>query len=155
MAKIYLEKLFGDKLFDNYLRLKKWALKGGLAVLDQAVFSGANFLSSILLARWLSSINFGEFAIGLAILTFFMQVYTSFALEPMSVLGPSGYHDHLPSYLMGQVWLLILILVPLSALLGVLVLVSQLFIAISDNSLMILLVEKRRIVARPMGSKTR
>ena len=155
MAKIYLEKLFGDKLFDNYLRLKKWALKGGLAVLDQAVFSGANFLSSILLARWLSSINFGEFAIGLAILTFFMQVYTSFALEPMSVLGPSGYQDHLPSYLMGQVWLLILILVPLSALLGVLVLVSQLFIAISDNSLMILLVEKRRIVARPMGSKTR
>ena len=73
MAKIYLEKLFGDKLFDNYLRLKKWALKGGLAVLDQAVFSGANFLSSILLARWLSSINFGEFAIGLAILTFFMH----------------------------------------------------------------------------------
>ena len=91
----------------NLVRLKTWGLKSGLTILDQGIYSGANFLTSILLAKWLSNIEFGGFAIGLAALTFFMQVYTSFALEPMSVLGPSGYRDRLASYLMGQVRLLL------------------------------------------------
>ena len=133
MVKTYIEKLSGEKLFDNFARLKVWGLKGGLAVFDQAVFSGANFLTSILLARWLSNKDFGGFAIGLAILTFFMQVYTSFTLEPMSVLGPSGYRDRLVSYLMGQVWLLFLLSVPLGMLLGLIVLVTQL---LNGNSYM-------------------
>ena len=34
-------------------RLSRWARKGSLAVLDQGLFSGANFLVNILLARWL------------------------------------------------------------------------------------------------------
>lgn len=95
----------------------RWGLKGGLGILDQVVFSGANFLTSVFLARWLSNKDFGEFAIGLAVLTFFIQVYTSCALEPMSVLGPSDYRDRLASYLFGQVWLLFLVSIPIGILL--------------------------------------
>ncbi|MGB5153560.1 MAG: hypothetical protein WBN74_07940, partial [Candidatus Sulfotelmatobacter sp.] len=35
-------------------KLVPWAMKGGLAILDQGVFAGSNFVISILLARWLS-----------------------------------------------------------------------------------------------------
>jgi len=52
-----------------------------------------------LLAKWLSNKSFGEFAVGLASITIFLQIYTSFALEPMSVLGPSEYRDDLIPYL--------------------------------------------------------
>ena len=33
-------------------KLIPWAMKGGLALLDQGVFAGSNFVISILLARW-------------------------------------------------------------------------------------------------------
>ena len=138
MVKAYIGKIFGEKPFAVLTRLRHWGLQGGLAVFDQAVFSGANFVTSILLAKWLSSKDFGGFAIGLAVLTFFMQVYTSFTLEPMSVLGPSGYRDRLVPYLMGQVWLLFLLSVPLGILLGLIVLVTQLLNGNSDTSSILL-----------------
>jgi len=138
MVKAYIEKISGEKPAVILGRLKGWGLKGGLAVFDQAIFSGANFIVSIILAKWLTSKDFGEFAIGLAIITFFMQVYTSFTLEPMSVLGPSGYRDRLVPYLMGQVWLLFLLSVPLSMLLGLIVLVAQLLNSNSDTSSVLL-----------------
>jgi len=49
MEKINIEKIFGEKFFDGFARLKHWALKGGLAILDQGLFSGSNFVTSILL----------------------------------------------------------------------------------------------------------
>ena len=97
--------------------LYRWGLKGGLGVLDQVIFSGANFLISVFLARSLRNEDFGEFAIGFAFLTFFVQVYTSFALEPMGVLGPSGYRERIASYLSGQVRLLFLLSAPIGILL--------------------------------------
>ena len=103
----------------------RWGLKGGLGILDQAVFSGANFLISVFLARWLNNEDFGEFAIGFALLTFFVQVYTSFALEPMSVLGPSAHRDRIVSYLLGQVRLLFWLSVPTSILLVLIVWLGQ------------------------------
>lgn len=97
--------------------LYRWGLKGGLGVLDQVIFSGANFLISVFLARSLRNEDFGEFAIGFAFLTFFVQVYTSFALEPMGVLGPTGYRERIASYLSGQVRLLFLLSAPIGILL--------------------------------------
>ncbi|HET9908184.1 MAG TPA: oligosaccharide flippase family protein [Anaerolineales bacterium] len=94
-----------------------WGVKGGLGILDQVIFSGTNFLTSVFLARLLSKDEFGQFAVGLAFLTFFTQIYTSFALEPMSVLGPSDYSDRIAAYLMGQVTLMFLIVGPLAILL--------------------------------------
>ncbi len=105
--------------------IHRWGLKGGLGILDQAIFSGANFLTSVFLARWLSNEDFGEFAIGFAVLSFFMQVYTSFALEPIGILGPSGYRDRIVSYLLGQVRLLFLLSVPTGILSGLIIWLVQ------------------------------
>jgi O-antigen/teichoic acid export membrane protein len=134
MPRFHIEKKYEEKILANLPLLKRWGLKGGLAILDQVVFSGANFITSILLAKWLSGKDFGGFAIGLAVLTFFMQIYTSFTLEPISVLGLSGYRDRLISYLMGQVRLLFLLSVPLGILLGLIALVTQSFYGSSGTS---------------------
>ena len=106
-------------------RVKRWGLKGGMAILDQGIFSGANFLISVFLARWLSNEDFGAFAVGFAVLSFFMQVYTSFALEPMSILGPYNYRDRINSYLLTQVRLLFLLSIPISILLGIIIWLDQ------------------------------
>lgn len=84
-------------------RLRKWGMKGGLAILDQGVFSGANFLLTILLARWLVPDQYGAYAIGFSALVFFLQLLFSFVLEPMAVLGPSSHGEDLSDYLSAQV----------------------------------------------------
>ena len=42
-----------------------WLKKGSLAVLDQGLFSGANFVVNILLARWLTPEEYGAFAVAM------------------------------------------------------------------------------------------
>ena len=79
-------------------RIKRWGVKGGVSVLDQAIFSGANFVLSIILARWLSTEQFGIYTIGFTILIFVYQFYLAFLLDPMSVLGPAYFADHLKEY---------------------------------------------------------
>lgn len=80
-------------------RIKHWGIKGGMSVLDQGIFSGANFILGILLARWLSSEQFGAYAIGLTVLTFVCHFYIAFLLDPMGVLGPANFSDKLKEYL--------------------------------------------------------
>lgn len=102
----------------SFEQIKRWGVKGGFAVLDQGLYSGANFIGSILLARWLDVRQFGEFAIGFTILIFFMQIYTSFILEPMGILGPSNYGDRLKPYLRRHVDLLFIITTPVAVFLA-------------------------------------
>src|SRR5688572_13623410 len=99
-------------------RVKHWGIAGGLSVLDQGIFSGANFILTIVLAKWLDVIEFGQFAIGLAIISFFMQIYTSFALEPMGIIGPSNYGFNIISYLSSQITLLFVLAIPIGAILS-------------------------------------
>jgi O-antigen/teichoic acid export membrane protein len=65
-------------------QLKTWAKKGSLAVLDQALFSGANFLVNILLARWLPPEEYGAFAVALSIYYLLLGFHTAVITEPMS-----------------------------------------------------------------------
>ena len=54
MPKALKTPVVGWKVIKEYNRLWfPWIQKGGLTVLDQGLFSGANFLVNILLARWL------------------------------------------------------------------------------------------------------
>lgn len=92
-----------------------------MGILDQGLYSGANFVTSIVLARTLSREHFGAFALGFAVLSFFMQVYTSFALEPMGVIGPSDYAGRIRSYLLGQTQLLFTLVLPISLALALFV----------------------------------
>jgi O-antigen/teichoic acid export membrane protein len=79
-------------------RIKRWGLKGGMSVLDQGVFSTANFILSVFLARWLPSEQFGAYAIGFTVLIFVYQFYVAFLLDPMGVLGPAHFSDNLKEY---------------------------------------------------------
>ncbi|HVH89019.1 MAG TPA: hypothetical protein VM912_20040 [Terriglobales bacterium] len=71
-------------------KLKAWAGKGSIAVIDQAFISGSNFLVNILLARWSSPQEYGAFALAFAIFILLSQFQQSVLLEPMSVFG-AGY----------------------------------------------------------------
>jgi len=80
-------------------RLIPWAMKGGLAILDQAVFAGSNFAISILLARWLSPEQYGMYAVAFAVLLFLLNFQQALVLEPMLVFGSSVYRGCLQGYL--------------------------------------------------------
>jgi len=86
-----------------FSRLKHWGLKGGLSIVDQGLYSGANFVLSILLARWLIPANYGIYSIAFAVYQFVFQAHNSLILEPMSVLGPAKMPHRLADYLRDQI----------------------------------------------------
>jgi O-antigen/teichoic acid export membrane protein len=86
--------------FDTILR---WGIKGSWSVLDQAVFSGANFILTILLARWLLPSHYGVFSIAFAFYQFGYQAHNALIVEPMSVLGPARMYHRLRDYLRDQI----------------------------------------------------
>jgi O-antigen/teichoic acid export membrane protein len=79
--------------------LVPWAMKGGLAILDQGIFTGSNFVISILLARWLSPEQYGSYAVAFAIFLFILTFHQALMLEPMSVFGGSVFRNCLRGYL--------------------------------------------------------
>lgn len=76
-----------------------WVTKGALAITDQALISGSNFLVGILLARWLVPEQYGAYALAFECFLLVCVVYTALILEPMCVFGPSAYQDHSQEYL--------------------------------------------------------
>jgi len=79
-------------------KLIPWAMKGGLALVDQGVFAGSNFVISILLARWLSAAEYGTYAVGFAVFLFLLNFHQALLLEPMLVFGSSVYRNCLRGY---------------------------------------------------------
>src|SRR5258708_9893599 len=79
-------------------KLIPWAMKGGLALLDQGILAGSNFVMSILLARWLSAEQYGMYAVAFAVLLFLLNFHQGLMLEPMLVFGSSVYRDCLRGY---------------------------------------------------------
>lgn len=102
MVKAYIEKITGEKVVAVFARLKHWGLKGGLAILDQGLFSGSNFVLNILLVRWLSPSSYGAFSISFAVYLFFCGFHNALILEPMSVFGTAKYSDNLKNYILNQ-----------------------------------------------------
>jgi O-antigen/teichoic acid export membrane protein len=82
-------------------KLIPWAMKGGLALADQGIFAGSNFVISILLARWLSAEQYGTFAVVFAAFLFLVNFHQALLLEPMLVFGGSVYRNCLRRYLKG------------------------------------------------------
>jgi O-antigen/teichoic acid export membrane protein len=76
-----------------------WAMKGGLALLDQGVFAGSNFVMSILLARWLPPEQYGAYAVAFAVFLFLLNFHQALLLEPMLVFGSSVYRNCLRGYM--------------------------------------------------------
>ena len=79
--------------------LVHWGKKGGLTLLDQGLFSGANFLVNILLARWLAPEEYGAFAVAYSIFLLLAAFHTAVLTEPMMIFGAGKYVDKFPKYL--------------------------------------------------------
>jgi O-antigen/teichoic acid export membrane protein len=86
-------------------KLVSWGSKGGLAILDQGLISGSNFVVSILLARWLVPDQYGAYAVAFGIYVMLSLVYQSLVLEPMGVFGGSVFRSNLRGYLRSLVWI--------------------------------------------------
>lgn len=76
-----------------------WVKRGSLAILDQGFFSGANFLVNILLARWLSSEEYGAFAVAFSAFYLLAGFHTAVLTEPMMVFGAGKYREQFHKYL--------------------------------------------------------
>ncbi len=90
---------FAGKLLSSVRGLFPWARKGGLAILDQGLISGSNFVISVLLARWLMPDQYGAYAVAFGIYVMLSLVYQSLLLEPMAVFGGSVFRGNLRGYL--------------------------------------------------------
>lgn len=80
-------------------KVGRWATKGGLAILDQGLISGSNFLIGILLARWLVPAEYGAFSLAFSVLLLLTYVYQSLCSEPQAVFSGSAYRNCLRGYL--------------------------------------------------------
>jgi O-antigen/teichoic acid export membrane protein len=80
-------------------KLIPWAMKGGLALFDQGILTGSNFIISILLARWMSAEQYGIYAVAFSVFLFLLNFHQALLLEPMLVFGSSVYRNSLRGYL--------------------------------------------------------
>ncbi len=72
--------------------------RGGFAVLDQGLYSGANFLTSVLLARWLSGEQYGAFTVAFSMVFLLTAAHSALLTEPMLVYGAGKYGDRFAGY---------------------------------------------------------
>src|SRR5579864_8223601 len=78
--------------------LAKWAGKGALTLLDQALVSASSAFASILLARILTVSAYGAYAIAISVFLFLSSVHNALLLEPLGVFGSSSYRSNLRTY---------------------------------------------------------
>jgi O-antigen/teichoic acid export membrane protein len=86
-------------------RWRLWTTKGSLAILDQGLISGSNFLIGILLGRWLLPAQYGAYGLAFEIFLLLSFFHQALLLEPQRVFGPSDYPDRLQEYLGALLWL--------------------------------------------------
>jgi O-antigen/teichoic acid export membrane protein len=119
--------------------LKSQITKSGIAVIDQGLFSGSNFILNIFLARWLSSNEYGTFSLVFAVFLFFSGFHNALVLEPLSVFGTSKYPKILKEYLAGQ-FIIHLFVTGFSGVLIILAGVALYFLKIIDSNLLLFIV---------------
>ena len=78
---------------------KKWLGRGAWAIADQGLFALANVLLNVLLARWLTPVEYGAFAVGYSLFLFIGAFHTALLTEPLLVFGPGKYADRPRGYL--------------------------------------------------------
>ena len=107
---------FGSAEVSRWLR---WITKSSLAVIDQGLISGSNFLLGILLARWLMPAQYGAYGLAFEIFLLLSFFHQALLLEPQRVFGPSDYLDRLREYLGVLFWLNAGLAVIVSVALGI------------------------------------
>lgn len=96
-------------LFSRRTRWVVWAVKSSLAVSEQALIAGSNFLLNVLVARWLTAEEYGAYAIAFAVYILLLGLYQGLILEPMTVLfanlDEQRFRACLGSLLRVQLWI--------------------------------------------------
>lgn len=72
---------------------------GAWAVVDQALFAGANFVVNLLLARWLGDSGYGVFGVAYALFLFVALAFTALIIDPMLVFGADRWRRSFRGYL--------------------------------------------------------
>ena len=72
--------------------------KGFWAIADQGLFAGSNCIVNVMLARWLSPMEYGAFATAFAAFLALGVIHTSLLTEPMLVFSPDRYRDRHRQY---------------------------------------------------------
>ena len=75
------------------------ARQGSWTILDQALFSGSNFVVNVLLARWLAPAAFGTFATAFIVFLVVGTIHAGLLVEPMLVFGSSRFERQRRAYL--------------------------------------------------------
>lgn len=99
-------------------RWLSWGSKGVLTLTDQGLIGGSNFVIGILLARQLSPVQYGAYALAFEIFMVLSLAHACLILEPMLVFGPSTYRDHFQRYLGVLLWMHFAVALATAMLLG-------------------------------------
>ncbi len=102
-----------------------WIHKGGLALMDQGLISGSNFVISILLARWLTPESYGAYAVAFGIYVLLMLIYGALVLEPMAVFGGAAYRSCQRKYCGSLLWIHLVLSLVILVLMGSTAAVTQ------------------------------
>lgn len=97
-------------------QLMRWGIKGGMSILDQGIYSGANFVSAIILARWQQPHDYGVYSVAFAAFLFLSGIYTGMVLEPVTIFAPSRFNLDQHDYVYKQIVIHFLAALPLSAI---------------------------------------
>jgi O-antigen/teichoic acid export membrane protein len=82
--------------------MQTWGMRSVESLVDQAFTSGAGLAASILLARWMTSADYGAFAVAFAAYLFLTVFHNALLLEPTSVIGPARHRQELLQYFRAQ-----------------------------------------------------
>jgi O-antigen/teichoic acid export membrane protein len=77
---------------------RRWLARGGASIADQALLAGANFLVTLLLARWLPPARYGAFALAYSVFTLLGVFHTAVFSEPLLVFGAGTYAGNFRKY---------------------------------------------------------
>jgi O-antigen/teichoic acid export membrane protein len=72
--------------------------KASWTVLDQALLALANFAGNLLLARWLTPVEYGGYIAATALFWMILNTHSGSLGEPMTVFGSGRFRDRLSSY---------------------------------------------------------
>ena len=70
-----------------------------IALMDQAVVSGAGFITGVLLARFLGLSSYGVFAMSWLVVLFFGSIQQAFIIAPLQTLLPKKEKEEKDAFL--------------------------------------------------------
>jgi O-antigen/teichoic acid export membrane protein len=86
----------GSKIWNGLLR--QFSGREAWALIDQSVVSGTNFLTNVMLARFMGLREFGVFVLAWMSVLFVNSLQTALIIAPMMSIGPKQEEEDRPSY---------------------------------------------------------